>query len=278
VNDYKLSFESGLKTVGVEDKKDFIRPEMVHRAIFQLHAEPPITSRAQNWKLDDVISKINLACFAWQLREWVDGTTDKTWNELLALDATFPGFFLSSFIPIDNEERVPSQPGWSHMLESTFDLAVEIRTQLAIMSLERKQPDLDELSQKLRDAFYNEADSEAGTPNPESLAIRLRTWETEDLGVNLPNKFTKLILRRIKEIESRFPDEDFQGNHDYLSKLQAQYPWSEFILKALQWIRLRSEEVSRSIEYHGGSDHIIALIAHLKEILRPEPVVAEDSP
>jgi hypothetical protein len=281
VENYEAVFKSDLRTFGVDGLNDFVIMEDVHKVLFHPFPPPPILSRLQDWRLDDALSRVNLALFLWQLSGWsrsegVNEEDDFVWMELAYVDKMFPSPFTSSFVSSgDGQNECP--PGSSQLLEDTFQLALEIRTQIVIRHLANQQSDEDELPLKLREMFYRSDPDDADSATVERIEQRgLRGWDTDDLGPKLSASRRKLVLERIRDMESHLPDEDFQTGNDYLDTLRQLYPWTAFVLQALNWVRLRDAEVSKSIERHGDIQHIIAFIHRERDAHRNAPQIAED--
>ncbi|KAL1635357.1 hypothetical protein SLS56_001781 [Neofusicoccum ribis] len=206
---------------------------------------------------DSILYKANVATFAKQMvtlaREKLD-----IFDALLALDNTFPRNFVSS---LHDNEQEDSSPGGSSMIEETFTLALDIRTQFAISLLVRDQNEQGfDPDATLQSIFFAVSDEE----NNSAEGSRLRGWEVLGLGSgddDLPAPIKETVLRRIARIRQSFrgDQEDLEGGN-YLDseRLESEFPWTDFVTRTLDWARLRNVELEDEINALGGVSEIQA--------------------
>ncbi|KAK8214201.1 hypothetical protein IWZ01DRAFT_499208 [Phyllosticta capitalensis] len=204
-------------------------------------------------RTDAILQKANLASLA---REMISLEREKseTWDILLRLDNTFPCNFLSWFYD-DDLDATPV--GASGLVEETFSLALEIRTQFLIRLLLQKQDETDFWPhQELLEVFCNPSEDghqlEAGRQS-------LRGWNMPGLVSDeeeLPPRFERLVSEQIDRIRKCLPDQE-DGIEDVdFELLEAEFPWTHFIIKLLEWISKREQETEAEISRLGGVEAI----------------------
>lgn len=197
-----------------------------------------------------VLFKANLVVFAKQMvtsqREH-----ESIWYALRELDISFPSFFLSSL-----QDDAAVSVGGSRLISETFALALEIRTQLAILVLLRAseregfQPD-----EALTEVFLTVADN--------GQEIGFRGWELPGLGgsgTQLPDEFETRIQNRVEAIRRHFNrDSPSLENGEYVNfdALMNRYEWDGFIRIVLHWVRLRNREIESSMLKEGGINGVV---------------------
>lgn len=189
------------------------------------------------WRPDALIQKANLAHLASSIlsRSW--RTQDSRVVE--ELEEAFPSSFIEGFV---NSETL--QAGFSELVDETFELALAIRTQYAIMLLARhaRQPNFD-----------------AGTVAAEIFlqdGRSLRGWDIPSLRARDLHAEAKATVRSRFRI---FSDTFANSGEDFLAGielLQSLFPWSTFILQAVTWIDLRLKELDRQIADCQGANRM----------------------
>ncbi|OCK86289.1 hypothetical protein K432DRAFT_341654 [Lepidopterella palustris CBS 459.81] len=237
----------------------YIREQVVLRTLFGANRNP----EALPGKIAQVLHKANLVVLARQIIT-SEREQESTWKAIRELDSNFSTWFLSSFSDL-NTQPANFAPASSAQLKDTFNLALEIRTQLAILLLLRAQekPDYDPMSE-LSQVFFMPAGR--GSQSSDDLTnLRVRGWNVTGLGgdtTELHQPFRDDVIRRVKDI-TLFFTQDKQG--DNLDALGAKYSWDAFIIQVLTWVRLRNSEIDRSIKDGGG---IGVLLESLKTVSR----------
>jgi hypothetical protein len=235
------------------DLSGYIDPQGVMKAVFE-QSLPPRDS--QSWRVIEILQAANLA---WLARWIISAERDnsRTWDQLRKLDNNFPLDFLSSiYQSSQNMESASWMSGCSSLQEETFNLALEIRTQVAVLALtlQHQRDDFDS-EHVLRNVFYSLDPSENET---------LNAWDVNGLGsgnLGLLPEFDQAMQQRISVIRRSFLEDSralSSGASTELQILEAQFSWSNFSVKTLEWIRRRNAELTTSIEKHGGVDSIVA--------------------
>jgi hypothetical protein len=258
-------FKSHLLDFGIKEEHDaFIIASHVNKALRQHYSTPNAHNhlKLQGDKLDEVIFIINLARFGMLLRDWfIAKDAAEYTSELCKLDTEFPSQFVSSW----SVQGANRSVGSSGLLNKTFDLAIELRTQVAILKLlENSEKDLPKSpGYCLRLVFYNEPDQEESDDSDGEQAIEkggLRGWGTAAFS-RLDRNQVKRVQERFKLIESTFPTKDYEGNPHYLDDLKdVEFQWEDFVLLALDWVRERSRELFENIRDNGGVENIVKII------------------
>jgi hypothetical protein len=238
---------------------EYVRPQAVMKCIFGENLPEP---DAKASAVAEIVQTANLALFA----VWIasaDQGNPKTWNLLRSIDNAFPSLFLTSFL--EPQIRKSSSSGaWnigsSTLLNQTFQFALELRTQVAVLAFIRQQGREDfDAEQVIRDVFYLPADDDR------SDTEQLRTWGINGLGgdVDLHPEFDQQMQERISVIRHCFY-EDTQALSDGastdLEQLQVKFPWPQFTVAALKWIRRRHQELAEFIANRGDVRGIVSSV------------------
>ncbi|KAF2687484.1 hypothetical protein K458DRAFT_295764 [Lentithecium fluviatile CBS 122367] len=221
----------------------FISLKAVHRALLGPHRDPD----AARTGLDLVLYMANMLIFAKQMIHTHRSEKD-TWDTLRELDSFFPTQFLRDII-------LGSDPstGDSAVLHETFQLALDLRTQLAILYLERSlTEDNFNPDDIMEDVFFQ---SENGL---------IRGWNVTALGGEdsvLPQAFQSKVIERIHVIRGFFSIDDEsvdRGDVADIDGLGANFPWGSLVLRLLGWVRSRNKELEGAIQTQGGIKAIVA--------------------
>ncbi|ORY17749.1 hypothetical protein BCR34DRAFT_554745 [Clohesyomyces aquaticus] len=227
------------------EHQDYIRPRAVHRALLGPDRDPT----AMRSGLDLVIFLANI-CFFSKFMMTSDRDKESMWTALLALDNTFPSIFLHSL----NVEHSDFSRGESALVRETFELALELRTQLALLVLYRSSNGSNEAlsdpDSQLSEVFFRSPEDGA-----ESV---VRGWEVIGLGgrgSHLDKNLSNLVVKRINEIRKHLPKDTEtleRGETVDFDNLFAAFPWSSCILQLQDWVRSRKRELYASIDGLGG--------------------------
>ncbi|KAF2633849.1 hypothetical protein BU25DRAFT_13979 [Macroventuria anomochaeta] len=265
-NDFDEGFKLYLKHFK-GDENNYINIRAVHRALFGLYNEAGALQSGVNL----VLYLANVLVFAKQMIH-SDRSDKDVWNRLRRLDNSFPSQFICSLVT----KSSPTAVGDSALLRETFELGLELRTQLAILSLERSASDGEfNPDEALNGIFLH---SEASQENGDII----RGWSVAALGgeeTSLSQEFQDIIVRRFHELRAFLPtDTQSLENGDLvdLDGLSSNFPWEATVLQLLQWTRLRHRELSASIEAIGGSTAILANVR--KAVAAPQPAPEEVRP
>ncbi|KAH7400719.1 hypothetical protein DE146DRAFT_653712 [Phaeosphaeria sp. MPI-PUGE-AT-0046c] len=239
------------------EEHSYIHLRAVHRALFDADRE----AAAVGSGLDLILYLANVLIFAKQMIH-SDRNEKEIWDALRQLDNAFPSHFMHSL----ESDIKPTTAGESAMLTQTLDLALELRTQLAILVLERASSnnnfDPDEVIQEV---FYRSELSQG------TSASIVRGWSIATLGgedAALPTQFEASIVERLNIMRQFFPLDDEaleRGDVIDLEGLGSNFPWEATILRLLEWVRCRHRELSTTIDELGGATAILRNVkAHVE--------------
>lgn len=239
------------------EEHSYIHVRAVHRALFDANREGAATESG----LDLILYLANILIFAKQMIH-SDRNEKEIWDALRQLDNAFPSHFMHSL----EAGLEPTPAGDSAMLKETLDLALELRTQLAILVLERSSSnssfDPDEVIQEV---FYRSELSQG------TSASMLRGWSIAALGgedAALPTQFEADVVKQLNTMRQFFPLDDEaleRGDVIDLDGLGSNFPWEATILRLLEWVRCRRRELSATIDEFGGATAILRNVkAHIE--------------
>jgi hypothetical protein len=241
------------------EHQQYIRLRAIRRALLGPDRDPG----ASRSGLDLIIYLANLAIFTRQMIGSNRGEKE-IWDALRELDSNqFPHIFLPALV----NDTSKSVAGESGLTKETFELALELRTQLAVLVLERASIDGHfNPDESLEEVFFR---SEG-----ESTGSIVRGWDTPGLGGDndeLPANYRDRIVNQMNKIRRFFPTDTQsleQGEAIDLEGLAAEFSWESAILQVLQWVRLRHKELQVAIGAFGGMAMVIESVKH--EIDSPE--------
>jgi hypothetical protein len=249
------------------ERSAYINVQGVMKSIFT----QSLPSRdSSSWRVVEILQAANLAWLArWTFSAERDNSG--TWDQLRKLDSRFPLDFLSSIRQLSpGGAAAPLMIGSSSLLEETFHVALEIRTQVAVLAIAQQYQEEDFDSEEvLRVVFYSTTPSGIET---------LNVWDVDGLGggnQELPLEFDQAIQQRISSIRQGFVQDSHalsSGASTELHVLQTLFPWSNFAVRTLEWIRRRNAELTSSIKERGGVEETVA---SLKEQLSIENSMLE---
>lgn len=219
---------------------------------------PESNEVAGPWRPDALLQKANLAVLASSIfsRSWQ--TQDAPFVE--ELEHIFPMCFLEGFV-----EAESPLSGYSQLVDETFQLALDIRTQYAIMLLARHagQPNFDPDAVLLQ-VFYKDAQ-------------KLRGWDVGGLRAeDLTPKVQDTVLARLKRLREAFAtsDEDFATD---IAPLQSTFPWTNVVMQAVTWISQRLEELNGQISLSQGDQQILELLKEEVQSVRSARSIVDDN-
>jgi hypothetical protein len=233
---------------------DYIDVSIINRALLGVRLTRDIGTGS--WLPDPLLQKANLSIFATRMFVHQRGSQD-LWAAVAISDSRFPAQFLSSL-----ESNPVSEVASSRLLRETFNLALNLRTQLMLIILSQHvdKPNYDP-DKILRYVFFEPPDG-SGTD-------RVKGWAVPGLGgggSRLPDEFGKLVLERVQRIRRSFtePSESlFVAGEPTempaeLKRLEETFPWIEFLSEVVNWANLRLGEIERQIVEQGGTGAIIS--------------------
>lgn len=193
------------------------------------------------WRPDALLQKANLAVLVSRILSIAEHDQSDRFLEDLA--GAFPQRFVNRFGHV--EELTPE---CSALAQETFQVALEVRTQEAIMLLARHMGKINfDPDTALFQVFYID-------PN------NLRGWAVsglriEDLGREAKDK----ILRRVEQVRKAFRfnvPTSSEGQSSAVESLRVNFPWTTFAQKIITWARRRLTELENQTTIKGGAQAI----------------------
>ena len=185
------------------------------------------------WRPDEILYKANLAATVADLYGRL--ATDAPTLPLEKLDKDFPEPFLSRLVAPGNQI-----PGASALFKETFDLGLDIRTQLALQVL-KNQADPPDLSPEevLQEIFWlNE--------------VTVRGWDVEGLrGKSLKAPHRKAIALRLDDILEKIKGGAEPNGAINFHALTEAYPTGAFLQHFMSWARSRVAEIDIRVNAAG---------------------------
>ena len=233
----------------------YIRPAFILQKLFGSQEIEPGMLRP-----DAILQAANLGTFIKDLLvKQKEGLS--TFQFLTHLDTWFPESFVSQF-----EDNIMF--GNSTLLDESFEMALEIRTQYTVVALlfHNSGEDKWDPNQVLTELFF-----EPLAQNPEEASF-------EDI---FQNRVVKRLLRagpanidrqedfvreRVQEIRAAFREsEDAAQAGDLVDfdQLEDKFPWLSFQAKAAQWTLSRQDEIMESVRLQGGADNIVKSVIEM---------------
>jgi hypothetical protein len=235
-----------------------IDPALILRKLFN-DLEPG----TGDFRPDVILNAANIAAFVKELLV-AQRDNPSTMYLLQRVDDVFPTPFLSGF-------EVDPKFGSSALLEPTFKLALDLRTQtsIAIFKVYRDEMDFDP-DELLAALFYEPPAQRNESLTPYEDLVR--NGQCRKMGgisaEALPLSEGQVldyqadeILKRVESIREAFNVEG-NGIIDYVDfdKLHERFPWTDFLTNIVQWCQLRLDEINKNIEKQGGIDNITGLL------------------
>ncbi|KAF2274154.1 uncharacterized protein EI97DRAFT_444433 [Westerdykella ornata] len=163
-------------------------------------------------------------------------------DALCQLDKHFPSYFLPG---LTNVAPGSALRGESALIGPTIGLALELRTQLAILVLKREstEPDYDPQF-SIREVFYEREDDE--------FTSTLRGWDVPGLQAeHCSDERRAQIEAHVEKMLALVADSGLG-----LDILESQFPWESVVLQLLAWARMRHRELKAMIASIGGIESI----------------------
>jgi hypothetical protein len=212
------------------------------------------------WRRPEAIFQLaNLANFAAAVVA-PDARSSNDFGVLHTMWEQFPSPFTCGF----EEAARHKLAKWdSKLLERTFELGLEIRTQYAIslLSERRSDPNFDP-DVVLTQVFYVEDDE--GAIN--FLGFSANGLSVDDLF--LPNAFELQVSQRIQALKEHCSE---HGN-DFVDiySLTNSFPWESFLTLTMSWVQARAAELGQEIDRQGGIGKIQQSLQEQNNQPRPE--------
>ena len=200
------------------------------------------------WRPDALFQKANLAVLASNIftRRWQE---DDQFIE--DLEQAFPRYFTEALASSDT-----LMAGHSMLIMETFQFALEVRTQYAIMLLARysARPNFDS-DVVLHQVFYKTEDV-------------LKGWGVPGIhSEDLTDEFEDAVLKRLAQLREAFTD-ILENAVAGIERLRATFPWSSFLHQSVAWISERMKEIEAQIIASGGNQAICESLSDEVQRLR----------
>ena len=194
------------------------------------------------WRPDDIFFKANLTMMIASLVS-TQPQTAQPFIEKMERD--FPTPFLSS---LTNTTKPVQTLAESTLIDETLSTAFLLRVQyfLVILNQSVHQPNFDP-DILLNQVFYASNDQIKGWDIP--------GLQTEDLS----RSHLKYIAENLTSIQSKFDANTADlstGQIGDLEALYAEYSWTQFVAKLMEWTKLRHEEIEAHLSTMGGVNGI----------------------
>ena len=225
-------------------------PEYTMQALF-VPSSPNKTSEC--WYTEELIQLLNLAIL---VRQIATRSPEDAVDMLDRLDAQFPLPFIKD---LQMQEDGAHIVGFSRLRDKTFQAALAIRLQSAVLKLKRDHEDEErgiDVDDTARESFFASEDTQT-----------LRAWpQINGLGggdLGLLPEFDSKMRRTIKRLIGAAQEdlEDIQdGSEDDLKVLEMNFPWDAFRTSFIEWAKLRVDEIVQSIEGIGGVNYLLQVL------------------
>ncbi|PKX91724.1 uncharacterized protein P174DRAFT_462253 [Aspergillus novofumigatus IBT 16806] len=196
----------------------------------------------KDWSADPILHQANCARFALEVL-LANAGTDSTNRAIKNLEDLFPLPFMNDLSESQHERAI----GESSLRKDTFDLALELRTQSLILKLEEDQYKLDFLPEvAIRQHFFDletfdEDAFDSSVAPPRGLNIG-RFQGSEDF----PEQYRDAVCDRYNEILVLISE---AGDNSFdIKELKSAYRWQKFVLRAVQWLRKRIQEIVQALQ------------------------------
>lgn len=201
----------------------------------------PIEEQTASWRPDALLQKANLAVLVFQLLSI--RKQDQRDNFIEDIAGTFPLPFLQSL-------GLPKNltPECSALAEATFQLALEVRTQEAIMLLARHVGKINfDPDTALLQVFYDDTNN-------------LKGWAASGLRIgDLTKEAKEIIVGRVKQLRGAFKSNGpmpSDGQSSGVESLHVHFPWNTFAQQMVAWAGHRLTEIEIQTTTYGGAQAI----------------------
>ena len=229
-----------------DNETSFLDPERVMRSLF---GPRPLPSRNTTpWRLIEIVQLLNLASLAHWIVE-AEAESESTWRTLHRLDEIFPQPFVGRCDgPV---------PGNSDLLDETFKIALDLRLQASAMAIQHHYSERDyDAKKEIHKIFY-------ALPNSTET---LKGWNVNGLGsgiLGLLPDYDRQIHEKIRSIMQCLHDDTQafdNGDAAEMRTLHQSFPWANFRITVLQWITLRTQEITMAINKNGNVDDVMTAL------------------
>jgi hypothetical protein len=240
----------------------YIKPKFILRKL--LGTDDP---GDENFRPDSILHTANLATLIKEflvIQKESPSTSDTLWN----LDKHFPEAFVGKF---DGKAEF----GHSALLEESFDLGLEVRTQFTIVQLEIQKDQENWDPEKILTANFYE--------HPSALDDAILDGRLLHILGPSPNSDDQIakINARVNSISNAFRssyDAIEAGDLVDFEQLATEFPWLKFLEDLVHWTRLRLNEIYQDIKEQGGVENITKSLIEAVKTLDSQTEIRYDSP
>lgn len=193
------------------------------------------------WRPDALFQLANLATFAAAVLG-PDAHSSHDFGILQTMWEQFPSPFTYGF---EESANGSLSVGYSRLLDQTFGVGLEIRTQFAIALLSERRSDHNFDPDVVLNQVFFVGDDEDST--------QLLGFNAEGFSIHdkfLPQTFQRRVSQRIQALQGGF-SEHVEGSVD-VESLTASFPWEKFLAQTMSWVQTRAAELSQQIDDQGG--------------------------
>lgn len=196
----------------------------------------------KDWSADPILHQANCARLALEVL-LANAGTDSAKRAIKNLEDMFPLPFMNDISESQGERAI----GESSLRKDTFDLALELRTQSLILKLEEDQYKLDFLPDPaIRRHFFDvDAFDDDTFDSSDAPLLGLNIGRFRSSG-DFPQQYRDAVCDRYNEIlllVSEAGDNSFD-----IKELKSAYRWQKFVLRAVQWLRKRIQEITQELQ------------------------------
>ena len=194
----------------------------------------PVDEQTASWRPDALLQKANLAILVFQMLSSEEQKQKEIFLEDIA--GIFPRPFAQR---LGNSEDLTIE--CSALAEATFRLALEVRTQEAIMLIAKHVGELNfDPDTALLQIFYD--------------AKELKGWAVSGLrAAELQDEAKKKILGRVEELRVAFRSTTSDERSSAVEILRETFPWTLFTQQMVAWAGQRLIEIETQTTTYGGA-------------------------
>ncbi|GIJ87342.1 hypothetical protein Asppvi_006248 [Aspergillus pseudoviridinutans] len=196
----------------------------------------------KHWSADPILHQANCARLALEVL-LANAGTDSAKRAIKNLEDLFPLPFMNDLSESQYERAI----GESTLRKDTFDLALELRTQSLILKLEEDQYKLDFLPDAaIRQHFFDvDAFDEDDFDSSVAPLLGLNIGRFQGSG-DFPEQYRDAVCDRYNEILVLISE---AGDNSFdIKELKSAYRWQKFVLRAVQWLRKRIQEIAQRLQ------------------------------
>ena len=238
----------------------YINVSIVIRGLLGVRHERSVSEGP--WRPDLVLQKANLASMIAAIFSSGDALTVQSSVDKIERD--FPTPFLSRFV--NSRSEISRVSGSSALLNETFEVALDLRTQSFIGLFKRFSPAPNFSPEDILEQLFFEG--------PKSL----RGWDVPGLqGDQLSKMHMRKTVARLGQIKECLPNEEQDLSAERaneVERLVSAFGWTSFLVKTALWCRMRLGEIDEQIKLQRG---IQGIVEALEDEITKAPVQGQDN-